>query len=59
MKTLVNLLALVAIVFVYVLSANLFIKGDLFGAYLLVISAIGSMVIWIDRVSQNLKKQQA
>jgi len=59
MKTLINLLALVAIVFVYVLSANLFMKGDLLGAYLLVISAMASIVLWINKVSQNLQKQQA
>jgi hypothetical protein len=59
MKTLINLLALVAIVFVYVLSANLFMKGDLLGAYLLVISAMASIVLWINKVSQKLQKLSA
>ena len=59
MKTLINLIALVAIVFVYVLSANLFMKGDLFGAYLLVISAMASIVGWIDRVAPRIQGQPA
>jgi hypothetical protein len=59
MKTIINLLALVAIVFVYVLSANLFMKGDLLGAYLLVISAMASIVLWIYRVAARLQGQPA
>ena len=59
MKTFINLLALVAIVFVYVLSANLFMKGDLLGAYLLVISAMASIVYWIYKVAPQLQGQPA
>ena len=48
MKTLFSLLTLFAIVFVYILSANLYIQGQLFVAYLLVATSIGSMVFWIN-----------
>ena len=48
MKTLISLLTLIAIVFAYVLSASLYVQGELVSAYLLVISAIASIVFWIE-----------
>ena len=48
MKTLISLLTLIAIVFAYVLSASLYVQGELVSAYLLVISAIGALISWID-----------
>jgi len=47
MKTLFSLLTLFAIVFAYILSANFYLDGQLFVAYLLVVSSISSMVFWI------------
>ena len=48
MKTLISLLTLIAIVFAYVLSASLYVQGELVSAYLLVISSIGALISWID-----------
>ncbi len=48
MKTLISLLTLIAIVFAYVLSASLYVQGELVSAYLLVISSIASIVFWIE-----------
>ena len=48
MKTLISLLTLTAIVFAYVLSASLYVQGDLVSAYLLVISAIAGLISWIE-----------
>ncbi|MBS1601167.1 MAG: hypothetical protein JST42_00770 [Bacteroidetes bacterium] len=47
MKTLFSLLTLFAIVFAYILSANLYLEGQLLLAYLLVVTSISSMVFWI------------
>ena len=47
MKTLFSLLTLFAIVFAYILSANLYLEGQLLVAYLLVVTSISSMVFWI------------
>ena len=47
MKTLFSLLTLFAIVFAYILSAHFYLSGQLFVAYLLVVSSISSMVFWI------------
>jgi hypothetical protein len=47
MKTLFSLLTLSAIVFAYIMSANLYLEGQLLVAYLLVVTSISSMVIWI------------
>ena len=47
MKTLFSLLTLFAIVFAYILSANFYLDGQLFVAYLLVVTSISSMVFWI------------
>lgn len=48
MKTLISLLTLIAIVFAYVLSASLYVQGELVSAYLLVISAIAGLISWIE-----------
>ena len=47
MKTLISLLTLVAIVFAYVLSASLYVQGELVSAYLLVIASIAAIASWI------------
>ena len=47
MKTLISLLTLIAIVFAYVLSASLYVQGELVSAYLLVISSIAGITFWI------------
>jgi hypothetical protein len=47
MKTLFSLLTLFAIVFAYILSANLYLEGQLLVSYLLVVTSISSMVYWI------------
>ena len=47
MKTLFSLLTLFAIVFAYIMSANLYLEGQLLVAYLLVVTSISSMVFWI------------
>jgi len=47
MKTLISLLTLTAIVFAYVLSASLYVQGELVSAYLLVISSIAGIASWI------------
>ena len=59
MKTFISLLALVAIVFVYVMSANLYLQGEFFTAYVLVVSAMGSIVFWIHHVGQHQQKDRA
>ena len=48
MKTLISLLTLVAIVFAYILSVNLYVQGQLVSAYLLVIASIGALAFWIE-----------
>ena len=48
MKTLISLLTLTAIVFAYVLSASLYVQGELVSAYLLVISSIAALIFWIE-----------
>jgi hypothetical protein len=47
MKTLFSILTLVAIVFVYILSASLYLQGELILAYSLVLASIASIVLWI------------
>ena len=47
MKTLFSLLTLFAIVFAYIMSASLYLEGQLLVAYLLVVTSISSMVFWI------------
>ncbi|HWB90941.1 MAG TPA: hypothetical protein VG605_03790 [Puia sp.] len=48
MKTLISILTLVAIVFAYVLSASLYVQGELVSAYLLVMSSIAAITFWIE-----------
>lgn len=48
MKTLISILTLTAIVFAYVLSASLYVQGELISAYLLMISSIASITFWIN-----------
>ena len=48
MKTLISILTLAAIVFAYVMSASLYVQGDLVAAYLLVISSIAAITFWIE-----------
>ena len=47
MKTLFSLLTLFAIVFAYIASANLYLEGQVFVAYLLIVTSISSLVFWI------------
>jgi len=47
MKTLISLIALFAIVFAYILSASLYVDGQLVAAYFLVISSITGLTFWI------------
>ena len=47
MKTLFSLLTLFAIVFAYILSASLYVQGEMLVAYLLVLSSITSLTFWI------------
>lgn len=47
MKALLSILILVAIVFVYVISASFYVHGELVLAYSLILSAIASFVLWI------------
>ncbi len=47
MKALFSLLTLFAIVFAYVFSASLYVQGELFVAYLLVLTSITSLTFWI------------
>ena len=58
MKTLISLLTLAAIVLAYFFSTSLYLQGQFFGAYALVLSAICSIVLWIYQVPQP-KKQHA
>lgn len=51
MKTLLNILVLVAIVFAYIISANFYAQGQLFLAYSLILASITSLVFWIKAVS--------
>lgn len=48
MKTLISILTLAAIVFAYVLSASLYVNGQLVSAYLLVLSSIAAFTFWIN-----------
>lgn len=47
MKALFSLLALSVIVIAYVFSASLYLQGELFVAYALVLSSITSLIFWI------------
>jgi len=47
MKALLSILVLVAIVFVYVISASFYVQGELILAYSLILSSIAAFVLWI------------
>lgn len=47
MKTLISLVALVAIVATYILSANLYMQDRFFLAYSLVVTSVLSLTFWI------------
>ena len=47
MKALLSILVLVAIVFVYVISASFYVQGELVLAYSLILASIASFVLWI------------
>ena len=47
MKALLSILVLVAIVFVYVISASFYVQGELVLAYSLILTSIASFVLWI------------
>ncbi|HLZ88072.1 MAG TPA: hypothetical protein VKQ52_12545 [Puia sp.] len=47
MKALLSILVLVAIVFAYIISASLYVQGDLVLAYSLILASIASFVLWI------------
>ena len=59
MKTLISLLTLVAIVFAYILSASLYVQGELVSAYLLVISSIGAFAFWVESHDLLRSRSQA
>jgi hypothetical protein len=47
MKTLISLLTLAAIAFVYILSTSLYLQGNLLTAYLLMFASLTSLTFWI------------
>jgi hypothetical protein len=47
MKSFINILAPVAIVALYILSASLYTQGYLVASYSLVLTSIVSLIIWI------------
>lgn len=53
MKTLLNLIVLVAIVFAYIISTNFYEQGNLLLAYTLILGSIASLVFWIRAISIN------
>jgi hypothetical protein len=57
MKALLSILVLVAIVFVYIISASFYVQGELVLAYSLVLTAMASFVFWIK--SHDLLKMLA
>lgn len=47
MKTFISIITLLAIVFAYIFSASLYVQGELFAAYSLVIASIAGVTLWI------------
>jgi hypothetical protein len=47
MKTLLSLIVLVAIISIYIISANFYVQGNLVIAYTLILSSLTSFVFWI------------
>jgi hypothetical protein len=58
MKFLFNLVALVAIITVYLVSISLYEQGNLFAAYSLILGSIISLIFWIQNVSQQLENKK-
>jgi hypothetical protein len=57
MKTLISLLTLIAIVAAYFFSVSLYVQGELFIAYSLVLSSVVGLSFWIK--SHDLLKIKA
>jgi len=53
MKTLLNLIVLVAIVFAYILSASIYEQGNLVLAYSLILTSIATLIFWINAISYS------
>jgi hypothetical protein len=53
MKTLLNLIVLVAIVFAYILSASIYEQGNLILAYSLILTSLATLVFWINAISHT------
>jgi intracellular septation protein A len=47
MKTLISLLTLIAVVAAYFFSASLYVQGEMFAAYSLVVASIAGVSVWI------------
>ena len=47
MKTLISIFTLLAIVAAYIFSASLYVQGELFAAYSLVVASIAAVTVWI------------
>jgi hypothetical protein len=47
MKALLAILVLVAIVFAYIFSTTLYVQGNLFSAYSLILASLATLVLWI------------
>ena len=50
MKALLNILVLVAIIFVYIISTSFYVQGELVLAYSLILASIASFVFWIKSI---------
>jgi len=55
MKTLLNIIVLVAIVFAYIISTSFYANGELLLAYTLILGSLTSFVFWIKSVSFTSK----
>ena len=51
MKTLLNILVLVAIVFAYIISTTFYVQGELLIAYTLILASLTSLVFWIKAIT--------
>jgi hypothetical protein len=47
MKTIISIITLLAIVAAYFLSVSLYMQGELFAAYTLVVASIAGVSVWI------------
>jgi hypothetical protein len=59
MKTIFTLLMLPVIILVCFLSGKLYIHGELFISYTLVLTSFLSVSLWINNIGQLLQKQRA